>query len=403
MTKNYEMIFRLIDKTVFHNEDFKYEAVDWEALSSELKQHSIYYVPADEILTLELSDAEKNTYMEGLMKQAATWNVVMYEQQAIVDAFKKMNIPMVIIKGCTSAMYYPVPEYRTMGDIDIVVLPEDFKRAHKVLEDMGYVRHTFNEHREILLKKQGVEVELHPRFSIMNDDEHAKYLDALIYKGIKEPEHGSIYSYTFPMLPKLERGLICLSHISQHMEGGLGLRQILDWMLYVHTEVDDAYWNDVFAKEVEKIGLKQLAIVTTRMCQMYFGLPDNITWCKKADANLCEELMDYIMNNGNFGGKDAMSRKTMFVLRIMRRPWRFFASLQSAGSKTWLLLRKYPWLKPFAWIYQLFRWANRGLHRKDFAKNMVKDMKKARREDVFFDNLGVVRRYRGLNNKKGKH
>ena len=205
------------------------------------------------------------------------------------------------------------------------------------------------------------------------------------------------------MLSKLERGLICLSHISQHMEGGLGLRQIMDWMLYVHAVVDDAYWIDVFEKEVEKIGLKQLAIVTTRMCQIYFGLPDSITWCKNADANLCEELMDYIMNNGNFGGKDAMSHKTMFVLRIMRRPRQFFASLQLAGSKTWKLLRKYPWLKPFAWIYQLFRWANRGLRRKDFAKNMVKDMKKARREDVFFDNLGVVRRYRGLNNKKGKH
>ena len=402
MADHYEMLFRLINKSIFHTED-SMEGIDWKAVSTELRHHSIYYIPADVIDDLGLSDEEKNKYMEALMRQAAVWNVVMYEQQAIVERFHELNIPMVVLKGCTSAMYYPVPEYRTMGDIDLVVNPKDFERARIALEEMGYSRETFNEVREILFKKQGVIVELHPRFATMNDSTYVNYLDSLIYKGIRNPEQGSLYTYTFPMLPKLERGLVLLMHINQHMEGGLGLRQIMDWMLYVHAEMDDAYWESVFEKEAENIGLKKLAMVTTRMCQMYLGLSDTMTWCQDADPELCEDLMNYIMNNGNFGHKDAMSRKTISVLSMMKKPWSFLKSLQKTGCRTWKLLKKYPWLKPLAWLYQLFRWGSRGLKRRDFAKNMMKDMKKARREDVFFDNLEVVRRYRGLNKEEGKH
>ena len=168
MADHYEMLFRLINKSIFHTED-SMEGIDWKAVSTELRHHSIYYIPADVIDDLGLSDEEKNKYMEALMRQAAVWNVVMYEQQAIVERFHELNIPMVVLKGCTSAMYYPVPEYRTMGDIDIIVNPTDFERARIALEEMGYSRETFNEVRVILFKKRGVIVELHRRFATMND------------------------------------------------------------------------------------------------------------------------------------------------------------------------------------------------------------------------------------------
>ena len=403
MKKLYNEIQQII-KIAFFKYDYKLPSdIDWKALSIELKQHSMFYLPADQVFDFGLTEKEKKEYVEALMKQVATWNVVMYEQQAIVDRFHELHIPMVILKGCTSAMYYPMPEYRTMGDIDLIVNPRDFKCARIALEDMGYSRRTFNEDREILLENHGIKVELHTRFSVMNDRKHAQYLDALIYQCISHPEQGSIYNYSFPMLPKLERGLVLLTHISQHMEIGLGMRQILDWMVYVNAEIDDNYWSCVFEKEAENIGLKKLAIVTTRMCQMYLGLSDTITWCQNADLVLCEELMTYIMDNGNFGAKDITSRKTISVLRIMRNPWGFMISLQKNGCKKWKWLIKYPWLKPFAWLYQLIRLIRSGLYRKHILRNMIKDMKKARREDVLLDNLEVVRRYRGLNKKKGRH
>ena len=45
------------------------------------------------------------------------------------------------------------------------------------------------------------------------------------------------------MFPPLENGLVLLGHINQHLEEGLGLRQILDWALYVDKALDDDAWE----------------------------------------------------------------------------------------------------------------------------------------------------------------
>ena len=76
----------------------------------------------------------------------------------------------------------------------------------------------------------------------------------------------------------------------------------------------------------------------------------------------------------------------------MRSPVRFFKTLQSIGCNTWKLLKKYPWLKPLAWLYQLFRWGSRGMRRQDAIGGLLEDVGKAKREDVFLDKLGVTRR-----------
>ena len=56
------------------------------------------------------------------------------------------------------------------------------------------------------------------------------------------------------------------------MEEGLGLRQILDWALYVDKALDDDAWEHTFAPAVRRLGLERLAITVTRMCQLYLGL-----------------------------------------------------------------------------------------------------------------------------------
>ena len=103
------------------------------------------------------------------------------------------------------------------------------------------------------------------------------------------------------MFPPLENGLVLLEHINQHLEEGLGLRQILDWALYVDKALDDDAWEYTFAPVVRRLGLERLAITVTRMCQLYLGLRSDITWCASADEKVCDSLMNYIMEQGNFG------------------------------------------------------------------------------------------------------
>ena len=131
------------------------------------------------------------------------------------------------------------------------------------------------------------------------------------------------------MFPPLENGLVLLGHIN-HLEEGLGLRQILDWALYVDKALGDDTWEHTFAPVVHRLGLDRLAITVTRMCQLYLGLRPDITWCASADEKVCDSLMNYIMEQGN------------------------------RGMYHWPALNKYPRLKPlltpFAWFWQLCRY-----------------------------------------------
>lgn len=48
------------------------------------------------------------------------------------------NMPYVAMKGLASAMYYPEPNLRSMGDVDFLVYPEDLKKAGKLLESARF-------------------------------------------------------------------------------------------------------------------------------------------------------------------------------------------------------------------------------------------------------------------------
>ena len=74
------------------------------------------------------------------------------------------------------------------------------------------------------------------------------------------------------VLPDDENGIVLLSHIRQHLESGLGLRQIIDWMMFVRSYLNDEMWFSSFHEKAQRTGLESLAVITTKMCQKYLGL-----------------------------------------------------------------------------------------------------------------------------------
>lgn len=108
---------------------------------------------------------------------------------------------------------------------------------------------------------------------------------------------------TFPILPWKQNGMELLWHIKQHLYNGLGLRQLIDWMMFADHYLDDEGYNE-YAEDMRKCGLLRLAIHVTRLCQLHLGLrEEGISWCRKADESLCEELLAFVMEQGNFGIK----------------------------------------------------------------------------------------------------
>ena len=65
--------------------------------------------------------------------------------------------------------------------------------------------------------------------------------------------------------------------------------------------------------------------------------------------------------------------------------------LQQEGCKNWKAVSRFPILKPFAWLYQLFRYIIRGLRTKHPIAFLRDATKRSRTQGDFLEALGVRR------------
>lgn len=372
---------------------------DWTAIRTELNHHAIDNLPVD--LLAKYHCAKENVYMAMAIKGLTHWYKLMKTQHEICRILQSHQIPCAVIKGAAADMYYPQPPNRNMGDIDLLVAPGKLDTAVNVLLETGCTLHDDRNPRHIELRWDGFAVELHRHFAALSDTGRAKRVDDCLFNALNRAETAVIEGYSFPHLPKKENGLALLEHINLHMESGLGFRQIIDWMMFADAVLSDEFWHDEFEGMTRKAGLKTLAITVTRMCQLYLGLTEDITWCRSADLNLCRDLLIHIMQQGNFGKKIASQEKgTAYVLGILDSDLNFFQLLQKHGCYNWKALRRHPWLKPFAWLYQLCRYIRRGLSNAHWLRGLRSAFRRKKKNTDLLDQIGVQRTNHALQHHK---
>ena len=350
-----------------------------ENVYEEMKNHALLVLPAGVLSQLEMPEELRRTWKAEIYRQIA-FNANCRRSQSEIS----LTVPYVLLKGTEAAKYYPNPQFRALGDIDIITRHDDFDTAYQYFLNQGYQIQK-NYEREIAFYKDGVLVELHRSFAKLNDARFAEYLDNLIISNIN-PTH---------QLPDQINGLVLLEHISQHLVKGLGLRQIIDWMMYVDKCLSDDEWPG-FRVLARNIGLETRAIVTTRMCELHLGLPER-KWCESADKDICDQLMDYVIECGNFGNKRANDRgNTENVFIYARNPVALFNLLQKQGLKNWKAANDFPVLRPFAWCYQALRYLHKGLSQNNAERELREAFIEAKKRRAMFDALGVRQDSKGL-------
>lgn len=305
----------------------------------EMQYHSILALPAAMLSSIEMPAEMRDQWKTEILKQIS-YNV----NCRYVESMLPITVPYVVLKGTAAAQYYPNPELRALGDIDIITKPEDADAACESLLQNGYLEETsesdVQEGRHRTFSKYGVLIEVHSSFAIMKDPEKAKIFDSLIFDNIGNSH----------FLPDILNGLVLIEHINQHLEGGLGLRQIIDWMVFVDRCITDESWKQ-FQELADQTGLKTLAIVATRMCEMYLGLPEH-QWCRHSDRDLSTLLMKHILTSGNFGKKKTTEEKKSFYrFAKIIHPTKGIKELRRKGKEEWKGA-KIPFLMPFAWLWK---------------------------------------------------
>ena len=243
-----------------------------------------------------------------------------------------------------------------------------------------------------MVSKSGLHIEPHIKFSSSNNEAYNNALDEFISNGLKRTQVVTASGHNVRVLPELENGIIPLGHINQHLSSGLGLRQIIDWMYYVENVLTDEFWNSAFKDVADKISLVKLAKIATCMCKKYLGLESDATWYMDLmDDSLVDELTEFIMSHGNFGRKDSSTNGSVTVIRMFRNPIKGLKTAQTHGLITWNAFKKHPWLKPFAWAYQIYRWISHGIRGGVKVSDLKSISDKEKVERDFLERLEISR------------
>ncbi len=350
----------------------------------EMKKHAIETLPASILSSLKISAHLLGEWKQSIL-QVLTNNI----QYRYFLSNLPITVPYAILKGVAAAQYYPTPDYRILGDIDIITHKNDYEKACNMLLENGFYEnssiHNEATDRHRSFEKNGFTIEVHAYFSIFNDVEKSVFLDNLIINNISSTH----------ILPDMINGLVLLAHIDQHFEQGIGLRQIIDWMMFVNQCLSDDKWDE-FAVLAKKVGLDKLAIVTTRMCELYMGLPER-KWAASADISLCRRLMDYILDCGNFGNKKPLEYIVgQNVFSYISKPKAIIKLMQERGMKHWKGAQRLPFLRPFAWLYQGNRYIVKGLSRSNATTKLKDEYKASKKRKALCNALGATQASKGI-------
>lgn len=196
----------------------------------------------------------------------------------VVCLFVENGIKPVLLKGQGMAVNYPNPALRHCGDIDLYIGSGDFERSISLARQwQGDAKDSMLIAKHYEFGYKGVRVELHRVAELSYIPWRNSYLQRWTEKYL---DCGSLCSYvinnhTEISLPPCQfDAVFILEHAWHHFVflGGVGLRQICDWTLYMHR-YHDKIDRLALKKDLNGLGLWKAWKLFGYIAVNYLGLP----------------------------------------------------------------------------------------------------------------------------------
>lgn len=294
-----------------------------------------------------------------------------FYRAALLDAVKvqleeeleKADIKFLIMKGSVIKHFYPKRELREMGDIDLLVYPECFKKAENVLQKLGYTIVEDIRQHEIFKAPCNIEVEVHHTMcdKAMDRNMYDYFCDLSRHKlkaGTKctyELSFEDFYVYH-------------MAHMARHFYvKGCGIRNLVDIYVF-NNAMDEKYDRAYVERELEKLGILDFTKQMEKMSDI---------WLKEDESSsLFDNLFDYMLDNGSYGAThnsfwNSFSKQELLEENKRRlKNWYLFPPLSYMCEK-YPALEDHPKLLWFYWIRRFFESAfSKKRNRRDKAERL---------------------------------
>lgn len=307
---------------------------EWKQVLRMANSHSVLAIVSHYLLRQREFTTSISYEMRLKMKSFVVSSVMASDKQndTIIlanDVLVQEGIVPILLKGYGIAQFYPQPALRQCGDIDFYVGEGSYKKSYEVLAGRfeGRADDDIWQEKHYSLMVNDMEVEVH---RLCDEHYSAKY-HAILQKysdqGLSEDlENVSIKGSEIRIPETTFNAFYIFYHLFRHfIYGGVGLRQICDWAVFLNKNKDsiDRQKLETMLKEMKLMGAwKDFG----HMIVKYLGFPegDFPFYESKISDRRVSRIIDRILSEGNFGFERSYykNRSDSYILNKFLSLWR---------------------------------------------------------------------------------
>lgn len=306
-------------------DSFMDNKIDWEGILRLAKQQTVIGCLADGMSGLPESIIPQNVYMPllnwivGIQRNNARMNAIL---PGIFAELQTLGIRAWLLKGQGVGMNYIYPRSRQPGDIDVFILGRaDFRKANEQLRARLQIAEEYSEtHLHSAYIDNGILIELHGAIVGHVNHKTNLRLSGWCRQWANEFDDRSIMigSGEVTLPPANFDALFIFVHLVRHyFGGGIGLRQVTDWMRFLYV-MKDQIDQDRLYKDIKYLGLNKVWSVFGTMAVDLLGCPREVMpLYNERYGKEGHRILRYILDSGNFGqfDKRAQSNSKFYLLR----------------------------------------------------------------------------------------
>ena len=334
---------------------------------------------------------------KAIIIRSATSQIVGYNN--ILTALKALyaeGIPVVVLKGTYLKSLYPEPEFRIMGDSDILISDEaDLKKAFEIMKQLGYSKCQIA-WDEVEFSREGtVKFEVHKQLDLARN---RNLKTEVCFTDYSKCLYEEIDNVNLLILPHTDNLVYLFTHMVSHfVGGGFGFRQVFDIALFVGKRGEFVEWKR-FWENSKVLQLDKFACNIFMILKKYFGVDISSIQLPEDFNDYSEELLERIYKNGVFGrgSKDSLYSNLMasgYVKGNIKSKNAFVNIINTLFpaklfEEKYQYTQKHRFLLPIAWTGRIFTFMRNRFKFSDM-KYYFTNANAARAKIDLIDKLGL--------------
>ena len=251
----------------------------------------------------------------------------------MAEHWVKAGCKPMLMKGQANGLYYPNPDRRSAGDVDVYMC-NGYEKGNEVADSLGAVVDThWYKHSQIHYKDEMFENHLF--FVTTREGKRSKELNSTLCTLLEGQTFAKFPDSDVLLPPVMFNALFLTYHSFSHfLEEGLHLKQMVDWAMFLKAEQDNIDW-DKFYELCDCYHFRRFVDISNEIAVKYLGVEIRNP-AVVVTSKYTPKVLHSIFHDDDFvfsSGKSGWTNRLHIVTNMFKYSWKYHQIYQHSILK----------------------------------------------------------------------